>query len=112
MSAAGLAPDSRETTCPPRNTISVGIERMRKRSPSAGTASVSTLATTALPASVCATFSTSGAIMWHGPHHGAQKSTTTGTGDFVISASKAGTVATSTGLAAAGSVVLQWPHLI
>ena len=35
----------------------------------------------------CATLSTSGAIMWHGPHHAAQKSTRTGTDDLATAAS-------------------------
>ena len=45
MSAAGRAPLVRATSRPPSNTAMVGIERMRKRSPSSGTASVFTLTT-------------------------------------------------------------------
>ena len=40
--------------------------------------SVFTLTTSSLPACRAATFCSSGATMRHGPHHGAQKSTTTG----------------------------------
>ena len=50
------------------------------------------------PAYSVASSSMSGAIMRHGPHHGAQKSTSTGTGLFRTSASK---VASVTGVAAA-----------
>ena len=45
ISAAGRAPLVRATSRPPSNTAMVGIERMRKRSPSSGTASVFTLTT-------------------------------------------------------------------
>src|SRR6185369_7759349 len=41
-----------------------------------------TLATRSLPAQLCATSSRIGAIILHGPHHSAQKSTSTGSLDF------------------------------
>src|SRR5688572_4578736 len=107
-SAAGRTPDSRATTWPPLKTATVGIELMRKRSPSSGTASVSTLTTRAWPDLWRATLSTSGAIMWHGPHHGAQKSTSTGTGDWAMSASNAAVLATSTGLAGEDRLALHF----
>ena len=43
--AAGRAPAVRATSRPPLNTAIVGIERIAKRSPSSGTASVFTLTT-------------------------------------------------------------------
>src|ERR687892_1400799 len=43
-----------------------------------GLASTSSLRTSTLPAYLAASFSISGATMRHGPHHSAQKSTTTG----------------------------------
>ena len=78
---------------------------MRKRSPSSGLASVFTLTTRALPARCCAAVSTSGAIMRHGPHHGAQKSTTTGIDDVEIAASNEDVSGTSIGAAGCGSGV-------
>src|ERR1700722_19627692 len=50
-----------------------------KRAASSGNFSVSTLSTTAQPASSRATCATCGAAMRQGPHHSAQKSTSTGT---------------------------------
>ena len=48
----------------------------------AGFSSTFNLPITALPSSSVATASTCGAIMRHGPHHSAQKSTSTGVDDF------------------------------
>ena len=87
------------------NSASVGIERMRKRSPSSGRPSVLTLITSARPAMLRAAVSSSGAIMRHGPHHGAQKSTTTGTGALWTIASNDATSDASTGSPGGGSVV-------
>src|SRR3954465_13498988 len=50
--------------------------------------------------------------MRHGPHHGAQKSTTTGTADALIAASNAGASATSRGSAGAPSVVWHLPQRV
>jgi hypothetical protein len=50
-----------------------------------------------------ATFAISGATMRHGPHHGAQKSTSTGKEDFVIVASKLCSSVTSIGSTGGGS---------
>ncbi len=44
------------------------------------------LPTTSLPAYSCARASTVGATMWHGPHHGAQKSTSTGRSPLITCA--------------------------
>src|SRR5204862_5468135 len=88
----------------------VGIERIRKRSPSSDSASVFTLMTMKRPALDAATLAISGATMRHGPHHGAQKSTTTGRPAPRTSASNEVTVGTSIGSAGAPSVVLHRPQ--
>ncbi len=112
ISAAGLTPDTRETSRPPRKSASVGIDMMRKRSPSSGTASVLTLITSARPAMLRAAVSSSGAIIRHGPHHGAQKSTTTGTGACWTMVSNAAASAASTGSAGGDSDAWQFPQRI
>ncbi len=76
--AFGSAPLSTSTLLPCLKIISVGMLRIAKRIASAGSASVSTLIKRALPASSAAVCSKTGAKLRHGPHHGAQKSTTTG----------------------------------
>jgi hypothetical protein len=48
--------------------------------------------------------------MRHGPHQGAQKSTTTGSRESLTSASKADALGTSIGSLAAGSGEPQCPH--
>ena len=55
-----------------------------------------------------ATRAISGATMRQGPHHGAQKSTTIGSGDAATSASKDAASGTSIGSPGAASAV---PHL-
>src|SRR5712692_4083304 len=57
---------------------------MPKRLAQSGSLSVLTLATSALPSYSLANSSTAGAIILQGPHHGAQKSTSTGIGDCKI----------------------------
>src|SRR5262249_47809832 len=56
IAGEGRAPAVRVTSCPCSNTAIVGIDRMRKRSPSSGTASVFTLTTRKRPAADRATF--------------------------------------------------------
>src|SRR5690606_9504804 len=56
----------------------VGIERMRKWLASSGCASVSTLTSTKRPPYCCSSRSSIGPSVLHGPHQGAQKSSTTG----------------------------------
>jgi hypothetical protein len=85
---------------------------MLKRPPRSGSASVLTLTTKYRPAFDRATFSNSGATMRQGPHHGAQKSTMTGSGDPLTSASKAVVVGASAGSPGGGSVALQPPHRV
>src|SRR5262245_10530241 len=110
MSAAGLAPAVRATSCPSTNTAIVGIERIWKRSPSSGTASVLTLTINQRPAFDCATFTSSGATIRQGPHHGAQKSTTIGSWNDLIIASNASAEGTSKGSAGLLSAVPHFPH--
>src|SRR5690349_18701028 len=54
----------------------------------AGLASTSTLTTSTAPSYLAASFSISGATILQGPHHAAQKSTTTGRSDLSTSSSK------------------------
>ena len=51
-----------------------------------GSSSVFTLTTTQRRAPACATFTSSGATILHGPHHGTQKSTSTGSALRPVSA--------------------------
>ena len=88
------------------------MERIRNRSPSSGTASVFTFTISHSPAAPVATLSSSGAIIRQGPHHGAQKSTTTGRGDDAMSASNVAASGTSTGSAGEVSSVRQAPHRV
>src|SRR5437763_2863477 len=71
-----MAPTCRETSRPSLNNVIVGIALMRKRRARFCAFSVFTFATTHFPAPSCATLFSSGATILHGPHHGAQKSTT------------------------------------
>ena len=73
----------------------VGIERMPKRFAKAELPSTSTLPTLATPAISVATWSMMGEIILQGPHHVAQKSTSTGTGEPTTSASKFASVITN-----------------
>src|SRR3954453_10395797 len=61
---------------------------MPKRADSAGLLSTLTLAIFTLPACSCAISSSTGASILHGPHHSAQKSTSTGWVDLSTSVSK------------------------
>jgi hypothetical protein len=85
----GIAPAWRATSKPFSNNVIVGMAETRKRRPRDGTSSVFTFATSKRPAVSLATFRTSGATILHGPHHGAQKSTSTGTLEWFTRASKA-----------------------
>src|SRR3954467_9376747 len=57
-----------------------------------GFSSILTLATVTLPAMSLASSSSAGAIILQGPHHSAQKSTSTGSFDFSTSVSKLASV--------------------
>jgi hypothetical protein len=79
MSAAErIAPAWRATSWPPWNRASVGMLRMLKRAARFGWSSVLTFTSRTCGSSWAAACSKAGAIMRQGPHHGAQKSTSTG----------------------------------
>src|SRR5262245_54211136 len=63
----------------------------------------------ARPAISLATLATSGVVIRQGPHHGAQKSTSTGTRASLVMASKS-SVPTSRGLSAGPRPFLHFPH--
>src|SRR5208282_2045940 len=88
----GPAPVLVATCLPPLNTISVGIDRMPYLLATAGFSSTLSLAIFTLPFISVAISSSAGAIMRHGPHHSAQKSTTTGSLDLMTSLSKLASV--------------------
>lgn len=78
MSCAPRAPDCRAISRPPRNMSRVGILTIPKRAATVCSSSVFTLASRTWGSSVLAACSKAGAMIKHGPHQGAQKSTTTG----------------------------------
>ena len=78
MPDAFIAPDWRAISLPCWKRIIVGMPWMRKRPASSCSSSVLTLARRTRGSSVPAAFSNCGAMALHGPHHGAQKSTSRG----------------------------------
>src|SRR3984893_7337842 len=87
--ALGAAPTWREAISPFLKTIRVGIDITLYFAAVWGFSSTLSLTIFTLPASEPAAISSSaGAIIRHGPHHSAQKSTTTGSADLSTSASK------------------------
>src|SRR6202035_5044867 len=76
--AFGAAPTWREASWPSLNSISVGIDMMPNLAAVFGFSSTLSLTILTLPLSDLEISSSAGAIMRHGPHHSAQKSTTTG----------------------------------
>src|SRR5882672_3194487 len=74
----GAAPTLMSATSPALKIASVGIERTPNFAASSGFSSMFNFATLTLPAISTAISSRLGAIILHGPHHSAQKSTTTG----------------------------------
>src|SRR5688500_11556005 len=79
---------------PGRKNAIVGMLMMLKACERAGLASTSTLTTSTAPSYLAASFSISGATILHGPHHAAQKSTTTRRSLLSTSSSKFASVAT------------------
>src|SRR5690606_681897 len=75
---SGSAPTNCATGRPSLNAITLGMERMLKAPAISGLSSELTLTSFTRPANSAATFSMIGPSVRHGPHHGAQKSTTTG----------------------------------
>src|SRR6185312_2288260 len=88
----GPAPVLVATCLPSLNTIKVGIDRMPYLLATPGFSSTLSLAILILPFISSAISSSAGAIMRHGPHHSAQKSTTTGASDLMTSVSKLASV--------------------
>src|SRR3954454_13797815 len=78
----GSAPIFCAATWPPLNRIIVGMPRTPYLRGVCRFSSILTLATVSLPALSAASWSRNGAIILHGPHHSAQKSTRTGSLDF------------------------------
>src|SRR5690606_16234010 len=75
-------------TWPSLNSSSIGIERTWYFIAVARLWSTLTLAILTLPAYSSASWSSAGAIILHGPHHSAQKSTRTGSDDCSTALSK------------------------
>src|SRR5215813_14006426 len=99
----GAAPTWREASSPPLNIISVGIDMMPYFCAVFGLSSTLSLTILTLPPSEPAISSSAGAIMRQGPHHSAQKSTTTGPAAFNTSDSN---VVSDTLLTAMGTSLL------
>src|SRR5579885_3453377 len=84
----GAAPTWREAISPFLNIIKVGIDMMPYFAAVFGFSSTLSLTILTFSPSCSAISSSAGAIMRHGPHHSAQKSTTTGADDLRTSDSK------------------------
>ena len=67
------------TTWPSRNAFTAGMPRIPKLAASEVFWSTSTLASSSSPSRFATAASSAGPSARHGPHHSAQKSTTTGT---------------------------------
>src|SRR5215468_4110080 len=77
-SLLGSAPSMRSATLPSLNRMNVGIDVTWYFMATLDDSSTLSFATLSLPAYWLASSSTSGATERHGPHQGAQKSTSTG----------------------------------
>ena len=86
-SSFGVTPTFTAAAWPPRNTISVGMLMMRYSPASSGCSSTLTLPNLYSGCSASSS-SITGAIMRQGPHHVAQKSTSTGLSDCRTSCAK------------------------
>src|SRR5690242_14534739 len=84
----GAAPTCREAISPFLNSIKVGIDMMPYFAAVFGFSSTLSLTILTLSPMAPEISSSAGAIMRHGPHHSAQKSTTTGSDDLSTSVSK------------------------
>ena len=93
----GMAPTIRSTGRPFWRTTIVGIERASKRCASAGFSSTLTLITFRRPAYSRDSSSRMGLTNRHGPHHGAQRSTTTETAAWASTSNVASVASTSQG---------------
>src|SRR2546422_6385773 len=88
MASRRRTPTIRAFSSPSTNSNRVGIENTPNRPAVLGLLSTSSLPTLSLLDSASAIASTSGAIMWQGWHHSAQKSSSTGASEPDTSASK------------------------
>ena len=88
----GTAPTTVSTFWPPLTIIRVGMLRMPYWLATLGFSSVLSLNTLILPSNSLAISSTIGATMRQGPHHGAQKSISTGKSLLSTSCSKEASV--------------------
>src|SRR5258708_18774898 len=109
MPDAFIAPDWRATSLPCLKRIIVGIAWMPNRPASACSSSVLTLASRTVGSRWPAACSNCGAMALHGPHHGAQKSTTKGMSLLAACVSKLWAFR-ATGCPP-NSGAPQWPHL-
>src|SRR5690606_10756905 len=75
---SGRAPTNCAIGRPSRNAITFGIDRIFRAPETSGLSSEFSFTSFTRPAKSDATFSMIGPSVRHGPHHGAQKSTTTG----------------------------------
>src|SRR3977135_4134191 len=110
MAGAGIAPAWCATSIPPLNIAIVGMAVTRNFRPRLGNSSVFTFATTKRPAVSFAILTTSGATILHGPHQGAQKSTSTGNTEWLVSASKARALLMLIGSRGDRNSLLHWPQ--
>jgi Enoyl-CoA hydratase/isomerase len=78
----GAAPDCLANSRPLSTSSSVGTARTSKRCDKPGAVSTSTLTSLSAPARSMASCSSAGLTIRHGPHQVAQRSTSTGTGEF------------------------------
>src|SRR4029077_18084503 len=92
----GAAPTWREASWPSLNSMSVGIDMMPYLAAVPGFSSTLSLTILTLPSSDLEISSSAGAIMRQGPHHSAQKSTTTGPLALITSLSNVASVTLST----------------
>ena len=76
--AGGCAPVNSETTAPSLNALTAGMPWIRNAPARRWFASVSSFASAIFPPRSFTAASSTGASWRHGPHHSAQKSTTTG----------------------------------
>src|SRR5919108_4318032 len=103
--ALGTAPITVSTCCPFLKNRMLGIERTLNRMAVRWLLSTSTLATLARPAYSPASCSRTGATIWHGPHHVAQKSTSTSPSACSISLAKDASVTWTAGVFVAAMVL-------
>src|SRR5947209_1288683 len=98
--------------CPLRNRINVGIDITLNCTAVFWLSSMLSLTTLSASARSLAISSTTGATIRHGPHHGAQKSTSTGLSDSRTSAWKLLSVTSVTVPAIEGSFVGRVLHKV